>query len=58
MKSSVIASTLILFLFFLLSSCSKEIKPVVYDFDTVNDRCWISEDFWTVPLEEDRKSVV
>jgi len=52
MRSNVIVSWVIIILFIFLSSCSNEIKPVKYDFDTVNDRCWISEDFWTVPLED------
>ncbi len=41
---------------FVLCSCRKEIPSVKYNFDSLNDRIWIGEDFWTVPLEDWRVS--
>lgn len=38
MKSSVIVNCLIVILFFTVSSCSKELQSVNYDFDSVNNR--------------------
>jgi len=35
-----------------ISACQKESSTVKYDFNTLNDRIWIGEDFWTVPLED------
>jgi PhoD-like phosphatase len=39
-------------LILLLSSCQKESSSVTYNFDSLNNRTWIGEDFWTVPLED------
>ena len=36
----------------LFYSCRQQPVYIRYDFDTVNDRRWIGEDFWAVPLEE------
>jgi hypothetical protein len=33
-------------------SCRHQPVEVIYDFDLVNDRIWIGEDFYAVPLEE------
>jgi alkaline phosphatase D len=32
-------------------SCSRKGHEVYYDFDSIPDRVWVGEDFWTVPLE-------
>ncbi|HSL85754.1 MAG TPA: hypothetical protein VK861_02330, partial [Bacteroidales bacterium] len=36
----------------LMSSCGQQPVTVQYDFNSVNDRIWIGEDFWAVPLED------
>lgn len=46
---SVAITTMVLLAFI---SCRKEIASFKYDFNQVNDRIWIGEDFWTVPLED------
>lgn len=33
-------------------SCQRNISEIRYDFNNLNDRIWIGEDFWTVPLED------
>jgi len=38
--------------FFIFSSCRQEITSVSYDFNSISDRIWIGEDFWSVPLED------
>ena len=37
---------------FMFSSCRETPHNVSYDFDSIADRIWIGEDFWTVPLED------
>ncbi len=36
----------------LMNSCGQQPVTVRYDFNSVNDRIWIGEDFWAVPLED------
>lgn len=36
----------------LFYSCGQQPVFIRYDFDSVNDRIWIGEDFWVLPLEE------
>ena len=36
----------------LFSTCSRAPSVQVYDFDHINNRVWIGEDFWSVPLED------
>ena len=38
--------------FLLLFSCRDKIPSTNYDFDSLNNRVWIGEDFWSVPLED------
>ncbi len=52
MTSKTIFYNLILLLLLLLVSCSDKGENINYDFNSVNDRIWIGEDFWTVPLED------
>ncbi|RPJ79058.1 MAG: hypothetical protein EHJ94_08585, partial [Deltaproteobacteria bacterium] len=35
-----------------ISACQNESSTVEYDFNSLNDRIWVGEDFWTVPLED------
>lgn len=35
-----------------LNSCQRDTSEIRYDFDSINDRIWIGEDFWTVPIED------
>jgi len=39
-----------------LGSCREKAPSVKYNFDSLNDRTWIGEDFWAVPLEDWRVS--
>ena len=52
MRSKISSFCLWALLLFVLCSCRKEIPSVKYNFDSLNDRIWIGEDFWTVPLED------
>jgi len=36
----------------IIHSCREEAPSVTYNFDSLNNRIWIGEDFWTVPLED------
>lgn len=36
----------------ILSACRNTTPSARYDFDSLNDRVWIGEDFWSVPLED------
>lgn len=48
-----ISPLLVPFLFILmLFSCKNENKNREYNFDAINNRVWIGEEFWTVPLED------
>jgi alkaline phosphatase D len=38
-------------LFFINFSCSSDRSEAYYDFDSIPDRVWVGEDFWTVPIE-------
>jgi hypothetical protein len=35
-----------------ISACQNESSTVEYDFNSLNDRIWVGEDFWSVPLED------
>ena len=35
-----------------ISACQNESSKIEYDFNSLNDRIWIGEDFWSVPLED------
>ncbi|NSW95425.1 MAG: hypothetical protein HPY62_12025, partial [Bacteroidales bacterium] len=35
-----------------MNSCGQKRVSARYDFNSVNDRVWIGEDFWAVPLED------
>lgn len=35
-----------------LNSCQRDTSEIRYDFDSINDRIWIGEDFWTIPIED------
>jgi len=52
MKSFIRYICLVVSALLLLHSCRQELLPVQYDFNTVNNRVWIGEDFWAVPLED------
>jgi alkaline phosphatase D len=40
-------------LFLMISfSCNQKSLTVTYNFDKINNRIWIGEDFWSVPLED------
>lgn len=43
---------LIQVLFLLVPACKNKKPEVIYDFNNVNNRVWIGEDFWSVPLED------
>jgi len=42
---------LIILFVLLLSSCAKNFE-FHEDFDSINDRVWINQDFWTIPIED------
>jgi hypothetical protein len=52
MRSKIRSYCLWALFLFVLCSCRKEIPSVKYNFDSLNDRIWIGEDFWTVPIED------
>jgi len=45
-------SFLLVITLFTAFSCRETPPEVSYDFDSIADRIWIGEDFWTVPLED------
>ena len=45
-------SFLLVLTLFSVLSCRETPPEVSYDFDSIADRIWIGEDFWTVPLED------
>lgn len=48
----IIFSCLTVCLLIILFSCRKEPVSVMYNFNSINDRIWIGEDLWGVPLED------
>ena len=52
MKSFIGSLSIIAGIVMVLNSCTQQPVQVLYDFDQVNERTWIGEDFWAVPLEE------
>lgn len=43
---------LALTVFIVFSSCTKRENKIQYNFNSINDRCWIGEEFWSVPMED------
>lgn len=39
-------------LFILLISCARNVTTVDYNFNKINNRVWIAEDFWAIPMED------
>ncbi len=52
MRSCIHHYGLIVILLLTATGCGKEQLSVKYTFDSVSNRIWIAEDFWTVPLED------
>jgi hypothetical protein len=52
MKTKILHFCLAFLILFLTGSCREEQTSVKYNFDSINDRVWIGEDFWSVPLED------
>jgi alkaline phosphatase D len=52
MTDKTIFNNMIFLLLLMLVSCSDKEKTIEYDFNSVNDRVWVGEDFWAVPLED------
>jgi alkaline phosphatase D len=52
LKTRLIHICLLTLIIFLAESCRKETAFVNYNFDSISDRIWIGEDFWSVPLED------
>ncbi len=52
MKTKVLHFCLAALILFLTGSCREEPISVKYNFDSLNDRVWIGEDFWSFPLED------
>lgn len=52
MKKLSIYFWLIALILLTFSACKNESTGIKYDFNSLNDRVWVGEDFWTVPLED------
>ena len=52
MRSGIGNYCLIVILLLTAAGCGEKHISVKYTFDSVHDRIWIAEDFWTVPLED------
>lgn len=52
MSQKIICLSLVVLALSCLSSCRRDVTSVKYDFDTINDRIWIGEEIWSVPLED------
>jgi alkaline phosphatase D len=50
--SCLLCLTLTIILLELSYACTRKSVSVTYNFDEINNRYWIGEDFWTVPLED------
>ena len=42
----------VILLALVLNSCQQKSPSIIYDFNSLNNRVWIGEDFWSVPLED------